>query len=159
VNLVTALLALAILAASPAIAGCSGDMPYLAAASSPGLGFGFHGIVIAVWPDGRLLRASDLSDARQGYIQGHVSEDDMMALRTFIADSGVFEWLAVSHIDMADARLMLCSAQGRRVWREDANSPEASPLASIRNHLLALPYSDPRHVEPVPISQWTRWFR
>src|SRR5688572_22530846 len=47
------------------------------------------GVIIAVYPDGRIIRATSESAVGQSYIRGHLSPDDLARARRILKDSGL----------------------------------------------------------------------
>jgi hypothetical protein len=155
---VTALLSVLFLAA-PVPPACPNGQPYVVVAGTSGLGPGtVHGIVAAIWPDGRVLRAQDPSDTSQGCITGHAPGTEVVALTTLLQRLRIYELQrSFRGIDLPEAWLAVCTGGQRSTWKHIAGATDA--LVQIQRFLVAIEISDARAIEEPRIQEWIQWFR
>src|SRR5262245_46189301 len=63
--------------------------PMFASARLAGLSTGPSGVLVAIWPDGRIIKAVELG---RTFVQGKLSEADLLRVRDAIEESGYWGW-------------------------------------------------------------------
>lgn len=138
---------------------CAGGNPMLAVATEPGLGKGSSGVVVALWPDGVLLRARVPSDPSKGHVSGNLSPADLKSAIHFIESSAVWRWKQpLLALDLPDDLVVVCTGERRHSWRETQGMDPASPLPRIRTHLLRLPLTSTMNPDATQPAGWRKWF-
>jgi hypothetical protein len=151
---------LLVLATLPAGESCGAHEPAIAVAVLTGLGPSPSGLVAAVWPDGRMLRAKVPADPRQGYVEARLLSAQVEALDRFISESGIWSWKQPGMpIDFPEDLLSVCAAGRRASFRDTPGMRKASPQRRRTEYLLELPVDAARAIEEPGPQVWIRWFR
>jgi hypothetical protein len=120
------------------------------------------GVVIAIYPDGRIIRATSQSAVGQSYLRGHLSPDDLARARRILKDSGLLSSKPGGFLVMHAASDHVGVRYGNRVtsWAhtpglENTNNSSATNprITRLKQELLALPVQD---AKPEPPEEWAR---
>jgi hypothetical protein len=119
-----------------------------------------HGLLVAVWPDGKMVRAVSEDGAGRAYVTAHLTTEQVAGIRRTLGRSGIFWPVIIPIVIDADTEeLTLRWGKHDRTWRhmpETGNDDCCSNhrITAIRQALFAVPLTDakPTDVEP----QWTR---
>jgi hypothetical protein len=121
------------------------------------------GLVMAIYPDGRVIRATSESTVGESYIRGRLSPQDVAQARRILHDSGLLStkpggWVVLhSDVECVGVRY------GERItsWAhspgfENTNdSSNTNPrINQLKKELLALPVQEPK---PEPSQEWNRY--
>ena len=136
---------------------CLPEQPAVALASLAGLGPGPSGLMVAVWPDGRVLRADASAELGREYLLDRLTTSQMDALARFIAASGLSGWKEPGvPIDFPELRVALCQDGRRVMWSDVPGAHPESPLEQVARYLTALEL--PRPMPGRAPGLWIRWF-
>jgi hypothetical protein len=150
-------LSLAIATGRPIPCEVVADQPFAAAAQYGGLGPGPTGLLVAIWPDGSVLRATDIEKRPREYVRGRVSREDVERLRDEIEQSGFWTWEAGGvPMDFPELRLAVCDGERRRTLR---SVPAPGLQAALTERLLVLALDDPEPTAEPPPGEWIPWLR
>jgi hypothetical protein len=121
------------------------------------------GVIIAIYPDGRIIRAASESTIGESYIRGHLSPENLAQARRILHDSGLLSTKPGGSLVVDAAAEHVGIRYGARVtswahspgFENSNNSDSTNPrITRLKNHLLALPLEDAR---PDPSQEWSRY--
>ena len=121
------------------------------------------GLLVVAWADGRILRARDGKDPRNGYEEGRLSELGLQALRRALLDSNYPKWPAMPlAMDVTRQQTSICVAR-KGVLHASAQFDPATaggsalpPEYKLMVRLMKLSLDYPKRAnEPM---NWMSWF-
>ena len=141
------------------------DLPFLFINMDPGYTTPprILGVIVAIYPDGRIIRVVSESTVGQSYIRGRLSPEQVAKARRILHDSGLLS-TGGRDTKMADAPTEQVGVRyGKLVgwWAHNPGfektkwSSATNPsITRLKKELLALPVEDPK---PEPPKEWSRW--
>jgi hypothetical protein len=144
----------------PVVAPCEGGSPVAAAMLSSGFGSGSRGLLIAVWNDGRVLRARDKGDRESGYVETRIAPRDVAALLSKIEATGYWNWKQpLVGLDLANQQTVLCSGKRRLVLTHSVGGEGAEGATRVKNLLLAIESKFWIDAKEPWVGDYVKWFR
>ena len=149
----------ATMAAFPTLTpACRVGDPLVAIAMMPGLTNTPLGVVVAVWPDGRILRARVATDPERGHVVGKLSEAEMATLLRVVSESGIWKSTQPSMpFDVREDLIAVCKGARRRSLTDMTGSHPRSAQRRLERFLRNLRVVEPAATQ-VP-EDWINWFR
>ena len=127
-------------------------------------GTGPAGLLVAAWHDGRVLRARDGKDPRNGYEEGRLSALGLRGLPLAVLNSKYPEWCSEpSSFDAPDQWTSICVArkgirhQRARYDPAKAGGAAPAPEYELMTYLMRLRLEDPKRADEP--GAWADWFR
>ena len=154
------LLLVAAIAGSPTSTAdaCRADEPFVATAMMAGMTNSPSGVVVAVWPDGRILRAKLASNPRKGHVAGRLTDAQMAQLTKVVSQSTIWKWEQPSMpFDVREDLIMVCSGNSRRSLTDMSGAHPQSPQRRLERYLRNIKVPEPQ-AATVP-EEWIDWFR
>lgn len=150
-------LGLAIPSASPGPASaCGEDAPIAAIALSDS---GPRAVLVAVWDDGRIIRALAEKDPGRGYAQARLSPSVMEEVRATLLRIRFWTWEAPKADPGARLQLtMACADSHRSVFEHKGVPPIRSGPGQLRDYLMRLRLPSPVRGTPPYPEEWLPWF-
>jgi len=121
------------------------------------------GVIVAIYPDGHIIRATSESTVGKSYIRGRLSPEKLAKARRILHDCGLLSTRG-RDTEMSDAPVEQVGVRhGKRVswwarnpgfentkWSDVTNSS----ITRLKKELLALPVEEPT---PEPPQAWSTW--
>jgi hypothetical protein len=139
------------------------DRPFLFIHQDPSQRGKTYGVIVAIYPDGRIIRTTSEATVGESYIRGRLSTEDLAKARRILHDSGLLSTRpggsTVLHVEAEFVGVRY----GERVtsWAhspgfENTNNGSATNprITKLKKELLALPVQEP---QPEPVAEWHRY--
>jgi hypothetical protein len=139
------------------------DRPLLFIHQTPSQRGTFYGVIVAIYPDGRIIRTTSESALGESYIRGRLSTEDFAKARRILHDSGILSTKPGGSVVLHSRVENLGVRYGARVsswghspdFENTNNSSSYNPrITKLKNDLLALPIQDSK---PEPAAEWYRY--
>lgn len=120
------------------------------------------GVLLAIWKDGKIIRAKTEADLGKSYIKGRLTGDQLMQVRRILAKSGVLQTPRSGGL-IVDARAeWLVVRWGRtvRAWTQNPDfdaTPEKTTKPRMNTTKLQLLSIVPEESAPEPSEAWTKY--
>jgi len=116
----------------PVPEGCARGGPLVAVASMPGLGPGPLGVIVAVWANGRILRARDPMDPARGYVEDRLTPTGLEQVLA-VEQSGYWKWKQPDlALDLPEQLTVVCVGTQRVRRIQTVGFPASSPATRIK---------------------------
>jgi len=121
------------------------------------------GVIVAIYPDGRVIRATSESTIGESYIRGRLSPEHLAQARRILHDSGLLSTkpggslvvdAAAEHVGVRYGKRVISWAHSPGFESTNNASNTSSRITRLKKELLALPLEDPK---PEPPQEWSRW--
>ena len=132
----------------------------MATAIWPGLSPSPIGVVVAVWPDGRILRAKVASDPGKGHVSGRLSEAQLARLNRVVSESGIWESKQPNMVsDSQEDLIAVCKGDRRRLLRDESGSRHPQSAQRRLERYLRNIRVPVETRAPDVSDEWIAWFR
>ncbi len=117
------------------------------------------GLILAIYPDGRIIRVTSESTIGESYIRGRLSTENLAQARRMLHDSGLLSTKpgGVVVVDGGAEHVGIRYEKHVTSWAHTPGydyGPVGSRITQLKKNLLALPLEDPK---PEPPQEWDRW--
>lgn len=136
---------------------CSEDKPIAAIAVSDG---GPRTVLVAVWDDGRIIRALSEKDPGLGYAQAQLSPSVMEEVRATLLRMRYWKWSPSNSGGDAKLQMTMACVESHPASFEHKGKPSVTTGAGqLRDYLMRLRLPSPIRADaPLP-DVWLPWFR
>ncbi len=137
---------------------CAEDEPIAAIALSGGFRAS-GGVLVAVWDNGRMLRALDPKHPDRGYATGVLSPAVMREVRATLLRMRYWTWTQPRvGTDLKGQWTMACVEGRRASFRHSGTPSRVTGPGQLRGYLLGVRLPSPVRADGPP-EVWPRWFR
>lgn len=149
----------------PLLSACKDGGPLIALLVSPALGPGPQrmGVLVAIWSDGRIVRARDGVNPENGRVEGRLDAATTAAVYRSLKQRGIWQWKSPPLVfDVQELRTSVCAGSTRLRFSHQPPDAASKPSTDLAAYLLSLEVLDAKPTDALGLSSiesWMPWFR
>jgi len=144
---------------------CKDGGPLIAILVSPALGPSPQrmGVLVAIWSDGRIVKARDDVNPENGRVEGRLDAATAEAVYRSLKQRGMWQWKSPPLVfDAQELRTSVCSGRTRLRFSHQPPDAASKPASDLAAYLLSLEVLDAKPTDALGLSSiesWMPWFR
>ena len=147
----------------PLPSACGDGGPLIAMLVSPGLDPRPMGVLVAIWSDGRIVKAKDGLNPENGRVEGRLDAATTAAVYRSLKQRGTWQWKSPPLVfDARELRTSVCSEGARLKFSHQPPDAASKPATDLAAYLLSLEVLDAKPTDALGLSSiesWMPWFR